>query len=143
MRTTLLIACGNPLRRDDGVAHEVLRIIARTPCRELRSVQQLAPELAAEIAGFGRVVFLDADVRSLHPSIEPVGAVAPASPLTHAADPAQIVALSRVLFGFNGDAHVCRIPARDFSPGEGLGTDELQIMYEAAGEVERLLSHDL
>ncbi|MGA2714190.1 MAG: hypothetical protein ABSG41_13875 [Bryobacteraceae bacterium] len=143
MRTTLLIACGNPLRRDDGVAHEVLRIIARTPCRELRSVQQLVPELAAEIAGFERVVFLDADVRSMHPAIEPVRTAMPGSPLTHAANPAEIVAISRSLFGFNGEALVCRIPARDFSPGESLAPDQLQTMYEAASELERLLEHDL
>lgn len=143
MRTTLLIACGNPLRGDDGVAHEVLRIIASSPSRELRSVQQLVPELAEDIAGFGRVVFLDADARSLRPAIEPVGAVVPDSPLTHTAEPGQIVALSRALFGFQGEAHVCRIPARDFSHGESLSADALQIMHEAADELERLLAHDL
>jgi Ni,Fe-hydrogenase maturation factor len=143
MRTTLLIACGNPLRRDDGVAHEVLRLIARTPCRELRSVQQLVPELAEEIAGFERVVFLDADIRSMHPAIEPVRAAMPGPPLTHTANPAEIVALSRALFGFHGEALVCRIPARDFSPGESLEPDELHMMREAAGELERLLWHDL
>jgi hypothetical protein len=125
------------------VAHEVLRLIARTPSRELRSVQQLVPELAEEMAGFARVVFLDADVRSLRPVIEPVGPVVSDSPLTHAANPAQIVALSRALYSFHGEAHVCRIPARDFSPGESLSPDALQIMYEAAGELDRLLERDL
>ena len=143
MRTTLLIACGNPLRRDDCVAHEVLRLVTRTPRLELLGVQQLVPELAEEIAGFERVVFLDADVRSMHPAIEPVRVTTSGSPLTHAANPSEIVALSRALFGFDGEALVCRIPARDFSPGESLTPDELHMMREAAGELERLLAPDL
>jgi len=30
---TLLIACGNSLRRDDGVAHEVLQLLPAAPER--------------------------------------------------------------------------------------------------------------
>ena len=66
---TLFIACGNPMRRDDGVASEALRRLAQTPDRESRSVHQLTPELAAEAARFDRVVFLDADIRAARVTI--------------------------------------------------------------------------
>jgi hypothetical protein len=96
--------------------------------------------LAEEISGFDRVVFLDADTRSLHPVIEPVPAPPMSrSPLTHAPEPAEIVALSRALFGFDGEALICRIPARDFSPGETLGSCELLSINEAAGGLQGLI----
>jgi len=114
---TLLIACGNTLRGDDGVADEALRLAQLPADCEMRAVHQLTPELAEEIARFRRVVFVDADARSVRLTIEPVGATVARSPLTHVSTPAEIVALATALFGFTGEALVCRIPARDFSPG--------------------------
>ena len=137
---TLLIACGNPLRGDDGAAHEVLRLIAPAPDRATLTVHQLTPELAQEMAGFDRVLFLDADVQCGRPVVEPVPAWTSRSPLTHAANPAEILALSSALFGFGGEAYVCRIPARDFAPREALGPDERRMIDEVAGELERFLA---
>jgi len=111
---TLLIACGNPLRGDDGVAHEVLRSLEPAPDRELLSVQQLTPEIAAELARFERVVFLDADVSATTITIEPVSEALSSSPLSHWSSPAEIVALARGLYRFRGEALVCRITARMF-----------------------------
>ena len=135
---TLLIACGNTLRCDDGVAHLVLRGIAPAPGCETRFVQQLMPELAQELTGFGRVVFLDADARCMNLVIEPLPALVSRSPLTHAADAGEIVALARALFGFTGEAFVCRIPARDFSPGGSLSPVARRAIDEALGELRRL-----
>jgi Ni,Fe-hydrogenase maturation factor len=139
MPGTLLIACGNPLRGDDGVAHEVLRRVGDGIGRELRFVHQLVPELAEEIAGFARVVFVDADVASVSPVIEAVCVTIAGSPLTHAAIPAEIVALARGLFGFEGEAFVCRIPAHDFSVGQGLSPHERDTADEAAKQLNRFL----
>lgn len=138
MMRTLLVACGNPLRGDDGAAPEVLLQVARTPEREFRVVQQLTPELAEEMAPFGRVIFLDADAMALHVAIEPVSEAAQRSPLSHASTPVGVVALSRALFGFAGAALVCRIPARDFSACE-IPPGELPLIREAAAELEHLL----
>jgi len=113
---TLVIAIGNPLRRDDGVAHHVLI----PPGADRRSVLQLTPEIAEEIAGFDSVVFLDGDVTAKEVRIESVDSLPSASTLTHVARPAEIVALARALFGFTGRACTCRIPVSDLSEGEGL-----------------------
>lgn len=136
---TLLVACGNPLRGDDGVAAEVLRLAGPAGNCALLSLHQLTPEIAAEIARFDRVIFLDADVRALTLTIEPVAARTPRSPLTHAASPGEIVALSRALFGFTGEAILCRIPAHDFTPGESAGADALQFAQKAAEEIGNLI----
>jgi len=136
---TLLIACGNPLRRDDGAGHAVAQRIARAPDREVRSVQQLMPELAADIARFDRVVFIDADAASTRVMIERSGAAAACSPVTHAGAHAEIVALSRALFGFTGEALLCRVPARDFSPDAHPGDYSLPFIQQAAEELEKIL----
>jgi hydrogenase maturation protease len=136
---TLLIACGNSLRRDDGVAHEVLQLLPAAPERELLTVQQLTPELAEEICRFERVVFLDADAAPMRPAIEPLGAWAQRSPLSHVATPAEIIALARALFGFTGEALLCRIPVRDFRFGDNLSADALKSARRAADELGKLI----
>jgi len=135
---SLFISCGNTLRCDDGVAHRVLELLPAAAEREVRSVQQLTPELAAEMAGFDLVVFLDADAASLRPAIEPIGAWAPRSPLTHVTEPAEIVALARALFGFTGEALMCKIPARDFRFDDDLSTDGIESALQAAEELRNI-----
>lgn len=125
MMRTLLIACGNPIRRDDAVAAETLRLLAHDPDREMRAVHQLTPELAEEAARFDRVVFLDADTKAARVTIERLDLSRPYSPLTHSTTPAEIVALSRGLFAFSGEAFICRIPARDFSLSANLSGGDL------------------
>src|SRR5579862_6353263 len=111
----LYVAFGNPLRRDDGVAWKVFDTL--NPACGLKQIQP-TPELAAEIAGFKRVVFIDASVDG-ELRLDGIEAHS-ASFFTHAADPAEVVTLSRALYGFSGEAWLCRIPGEDFSHGEGL-----------------------
>jgi hydrogenase maturation protease len=134
---TLYIACGNPLRGDDGAASEVLQLLASVPDRQLRTVHQLTPELAGEMARFDRIVFIDADANAAATgvSVEPVAEAAARSPLTHFSTPAEIIALSRGLFGFAGEALLCRIPAGDFSPGETLSPRTRRLVREAADQL--------
>ena len=112
---TLLIAIGNVFRRDDGAAHRALELLGGT-----RSLMQLTPEIASEIAGYDRVFFLDADLNAGAPRIEPVVADAGIGPLAHSLTPAQIVRLAEQIYGFQGAAFLCRIPGVDFDIGEGL-----------------------
>ncbi len=60
----LVIGYGNDLRCDDGAGRAVAdRIEAMAlPGVEVRSVQQLAPELALDIACAETVVFVDASI---------------------------------------------------------------------------------
>jgi hydrogenase maturation protease len=133
--STLLIAIGNSLRRDDGVAHRVLDLLGDAGA-DVRSVLQLTPELSEEISRYDQVVFLDADVgasdlnvldpsragqsRSV-PRMEVIEMDSPAcSPLGHSFAAAEIAALSRSLYNFDGEAILCRIPVSDFGEGESL-----------------------
>jgi Ni,Fe-hydrogenase maturation factor len=129
---TILIACGNLLRGDDGAAQRVLDLVGPHSGAELRSVQQLLPELAGEIADAELVVFLDAAIDCDGLSLEPVREPEAPPALTHVSKPSEIVVLSRTLFGFKGLAFQCRIPVADLSTGAGLSPFAESFAQEAA-----------
>ena len=99
--------------------------------------QGLLPELAMEIAQAPRVVFVDADVRVRHVTLERL-AHEDARAAGHAWSPESLVVLARGL-GFSGDAWVCRIPVLACGHGEGL-TEEAE---RAAEEAATMLSGTL
>jgi hydrogenase maturation protease len=135
----LLIAQGNRLRRDDGVAHAVLERLDPASDVEPRAILQLTPEVAEDIAGYEMVIFIDADAGATDLSIEPINQPPPAPALTHVSRPAEVVELSRALFGFSGRAFLCRIPVDDFSPGERLSRRASALAVQAAKKLELLL----
>lgn len=139
MKLSLVIAIGNPLRRDDGVAYQVAKALAARPGLHKRKVMQLTPELAAVMPAYRTVVFVDADSGADEAGIRAIDEVAAPSPLTHASTPAQVVALARVLFGFAGRAYVCHVPVTDLSPGEGLSPLAQQFAEQATGEIEHIM----
>ena len=130
--TELFIALGNPLCRDDGVAARVLELLQ--PAASLTMIQA-TPELAAEIAGARRVVFIDACADSEHVRLDPLPDHS-STALTHSIDPGTIVALSRRLYGFAGEAWLCRVPGIDFTVGEGL-SETGEVNAELAVELLR------
>ncbi len=130
----LVITIGNPLRRDDGVAHHV-----RIPRGiEKRAVLQLTPELASQIAPYDAVIFIDADVSLQAPRMKEIHSTTRASRLTHVSTPHEIVALARALYRFTGRAFVCRIPVTDLGAGEGLSRQARRSAERAGREVYKI-----
>ncbi len=131
--TTLLIAIGNSLRRDDGAAHRAVAWMSLPAGVRLRSVHQLTPELAQEISGFDEVIFVDAaTVGGPGSSLEELEGSGARPALGHAGSPAQVVDLARRLYGFQGRALVCSIPGTDFGAGEGLSPTAANAAADAA-----------
>ena len=63
MKRVLIIACGNPLRGDDGlgwVVADCLTAVLNDPSVEIIRTQQLAPELAEKVSRSELVVIVDA-----------------------------------------------------------------------------------
>ena len=134
----LLIAIGNPLRGDDGVAAVLLEELAEelggwsTPAAELQAVHQLTPELALALAQASRVLFLDACVssRTTEPWIEPLGPAqsslnAPGlatSLSTHSLEPPALQAMACTLYEWKGEASLLRVPAFAFPHGTGFSS---------------------
>jgi hydrogenase maturation protease len=122
----LVIGIGNPLRGDDGAGALLAEPVGG------RSVQQLTPELAADLAELEAVLFIDA-------WLAPVGAAPQLTVITPAAgaaeshrlEPAQLLAISQALYGCAPQAHLLRVPAYRFDHGTALSA-ELQAALPAA-----------
>ncbi|WP_193814970.1 hydrogenase maturation protease [Cyanobium sp. LEGE 06143] len=115
----LVIGIGNPLRGDDGVGALLAEQVGGL------SVQQLTPELAADLAPLQRVLFIDAWLAPQQPGplpqprLDPLPAVSPGvgSGTSHHLDPAQLLAITTALYGRAPSAFWLRIPAHSFSHG--------------------------
>jgi len=125
-RPTLVVGWGNLLRRDDGVGAFVAERVALTgPAGVETSVlHQLTPEVAAEMAAFEDVIFVDAYLA--HPGagvnvseVTPQPA-AKTGLLAHHLSPAGLLSLCRKLYGETPRCRVVAVPAFDLTLGEGL-----------------------
>ncbi len=136
-----LIALGSVLRRDDGAAHYALALLGPVPGVEILDLIQLTPEVALDISEAELAVFIDADTEAGETRLTPVGPVPESpSPLAHSLRPEEVIELSRRLFGFRGQAWLCRIPGKDFGEGEGLTAECARNARRAAELLRGLLS---
>lgn len=133
----LIIAIGNRLRADDGVAHRVADLLTGAP---IRRVHQLTPEVAADMQEADTVIFLDADPAADHPSLERVQSPAQtAGSLSHSMTPEVVVTMASRLYGFQGDAWLCRLYARDFSASPEISPEAAAQLEPAAQLIQNLL----
>lgn len=137
-RSALVIGIGNPLRGDDGVgallAEQAAVLTAAEPGGSVavRSMQQLTPELAAELASLDAVLFIDAcsDPESVEPRLRNL-APAGASGASHRLEPAALLAISQALYGRVPDAQVLLVPARAFGHGTALSAELRAVLPQA------------
>jgi hydrogenase maturation protease len=104
MRRLLVLAYGNPLRGDDGVARHIAQALGKTlhdPSTEIVILHQLTPELAETVSKAEAVIFLDAVAGALpgHISLESLDAApSDSATWTHILTPSSLLALSRALY---------------------------------------------
>ncbi len=105
MIRTLIIACGNPLRADDGVGWRVAEALEEAiedSTVRIKTVHQLTPELAEDVSQAQTVFFVDA-AESENPGsvrVEPLREMPGMSAcLTHSVRPATLLWLARALCG--------------------------------------------
>ncbi len=137
-RRHLVIGIGNTLRGDDGVG---ALLAERRPCglgMEARSVQQLTPELAADLAALEAVLFIDA-WRAPAGAVPELSAIVPAADEvdSHQLQPAALLAISLALYGRAPQACLLRVPAHSFSHSPDLSAE----LRAALPEAQRLLRH--
>jgi hydrogenase maturation protease len=130
---TLVVGYGNDLRSDDGAGRVVADRIEALglPGVTVRSVSQLTPELALEMAGADRVIFVDASVEVARTTLGTVGLeTADDSPWTHFTTPAALLAMTGEVGPVPAHAHTVSIPVADLglgidlSPIAGAGVEE-------------------
>ena len=146
--TTLLIAYGNSLRRDDGagliMADRLLKVW-KTPGRCIKA-HQLLPEMAEDIAQEDVSVVLFVDTRDASGEkgdrivqVRPI-AIDEASPsLGHQLDPAALLTYVGLLYGRQPAGWLITAPGVDFGHGEGLS----HIAQEAIDSAVDYLSREM
>jgi hydrogenase maturation protease len=137
-RKRLVIGIGNPLRGDDGVGSWLAEQAALLTAADsggpvaVRSVHQLTPELAEELAQLEEVLFIDAWLAPATAAPELTEIVpAPGAADSHRLEPAQLLAMGQALFGPMPRAHLLQVPAHAFAHGMEL-SEELEATLPAA-----------
>lgn len=143
MADIVVIGYGNAMRSDDGLGLRVAEAIAEAnyPGVRVRTVFQLVPELAPELAETRLVIFVDALVDSGGSvvALTPVEAEEITDWSTHAADPRTLLALTRSVFGRTPEAWWLKVPGRQFDFGEGLSSTAEDRMRQAISRIEELI----
>ena len=139
----LVVGYGNELRGDDGIGARVAEDIAAAnyPGVRVRSVCQLVPELAAEVAEARIVIFVDAlaDPNRAAVELTPVGAEEITDWSTHSADPRTLLALTRAVYRRAPEAWWLTVPGRNFDVGEGLSSVAEENLRQAIARIKKLI----
>lgn len=143
MRRVLLIGFGNPARGDDGLGPALAQAIERLhlPNVTVDSDYQLTVEDSTTIAEHGIVIFADATETGPEPfTFKRVDAREPASFSSHAAEPAEVLALAEQLFHATTEAYILGIRGYDFTPfKEGLTAQAAANLAKAVAHIEEIL----
>ena len=117
---SLVIGYGNDLRSDDGAGRAVAdRVEAlHLPGVAVRSVIQLTPELALEIAEVDTVVFVDASVEVTETTAAPVTPESPdPSAMSHYSTPGTLLGMTATIGRVPSTAVAISIPVTDIGLG--------------------------
>src|SRR5215472_13547711 len=127
MARVLIIAYGNPLRADDGMAHRVadgLEAKFSEEDVEIVRPQQLGPELAESASRVRCVIFVDAAASGSPGEIQirELDSIPSANPpaFGHALPPSTIVRLSEQLYGVRIHAISATVTGQNFEHGDEL-----------------------
>lgn len=140
----LILAYGNPLRSDDGVAWraaEELKLNLSAPEIEIVCAQQLAPEMAEKLSWVDAVIFVDAaeqgqpgEVRC-NALVEPLAGVR----FSHQLSPTAIVALAKQLYGASPQAYCVTLTGECFDDGDSLSAVAEGALPRFIAKVEALV----
>jgi hydrogenase maturation protease len=148
----VVIAYGNPLRTDDGLAWRAADELQKkfsSPEIEILQVHQLAPELAESISRAHAVIFVDAAAPQpgkTHPGeirIVEIGEHeinrAPNSALHHQFSAISLLAIARQLYRSCPRAFVATLTGEDFNIGESLSPKIQYALPEFVQRIEKFI----
>ncbi|MEN4042894.1 MAG: hydrogenase maturation protease [Anaerolineaceae bacterium] len=154
MSNTIIIGYGNPDREDDGVAWHILSELSSrlgNPAPDLYSDGfepqgnpidflfrlQLMPELAAIIAGYDRVCFVDAHTGAVPEDVHfvQVNAQFQASPFTHHMTPDTCLSLAQALYGRSPEAILVSVRGYQFGFEHSLSPGAARLAKIAADRI--------
>lgn len=142
MARVLVLAYGNPLRSDDGVAWRVADVLRdRYPSARVVSAHQLTPEFAEAAAEAEYVLFIDAAQGGEPGRIVcvPVDTKMDRRQSSHWLTPSQLIALCQELYGREPRAVTISIAGACFDHGETLSEAIRTALPELIKQAEILI----
>ena len=147
MSHSIILACGNPLRADDGVALHIAHCLRAGLCdpeTEIQCAQQWTPELAETISRAELAIFVDASA-AVPPGeiqLKPVSSAKDGLGVTtHSLSPAQLLALARELYQRAPErAFLLTIGGESFEHGKQFSPPVRRAIPTALTQVKALLS---
>lgn len=146
----MVIAYGNSLRGDDGLAWDAAREVKKKfPDIEIVERHQLVPELAESISRCEAVIFVDAaapeaggnqagEIRIVEIS-EPESRRDLSSPFHHQYSPGSLLTLVAQLYGAKPRAFIASLVGQDFSPCEHLSPAVEHALPQFVARIENLI----
>ncbi len=118
----LVIGYGSDLHGDDALGPRIAAAVAGWGRPEVRGLarHELLPELAADIAEAGRVIFVDADPAADEVTLTPLSAASSGVGLGHALTPGGLLALAAEVYGRRPPASLLAVPGENFGLGDTL-----------------------
>ncbi len=139
----LIIAYGNPLCSDDGIAWhaaDLLRERFSPDKAEIICVHQLIPELAESVSQAQGAIFLDAGQIGVPGEICQARVAQGTEVLfgTHMLTPAQLMTLSHVLYGNSPNAYEVSVTGESFAHGEQLSRKVKSALPQLIEVIDRI-----
>jgi hydrogenase maturation protease len=153
----LIVAYGNPLRCDDGIAWRAAEALDgkfSSADVEIMVLHQLAPEIADAVRHRELVLFLDAaccddieharpgEVRAREISAEEIREHNPGQ-FSHVYSPAKVLDLARELYHATPHALVITVAGEDFGHGESLSPAVAQALPSVVAQTESVIQRFL
>lgn len=146
MSDTLVIACGNSLRSDDGVAHVAAHAIQAWRICDVRvlCVHQLLPELVEEMKSADRILFVDAglDTGDVAYRVRAMSPHASRRNFGHHETPENLLALLHSVERRQTEAWLLSIRATSFDHGEAITPEARSNAEEALVWIHVFLTAD-
>ena len=157
MPRILIVAYGNPLRCDDGIAWRAAEMLeSKFPASEVEILQlhQLAPEVADAVRQRDLVVFLDAACLEVDGKNQPgdiclreipnPDVTSPATgQFSHVYSPEKVLHLARELYQASPKAYVLTVTGEDFGHGDGLSGPVKAALPALLAKVEQIIGDHL
>ena len=141
MDQVLVIAIGNPLRCDDGLAWHVADDLSRDAnAHEILRVHQLTPELSEAVSRATTVIFVDAASEGEPGEVrcEKVIASAPEVHFSHHFTPSAALAQAKTLYGSNPIAFSVTMTGECFEHGDALSRCVVEGMPHLLAKIRAL-----
>jgi hydrogenase maturation protease len=149
MPAVLIIAYGNPMRCDDGIAWRAADTLAAKISEsevEILRLHQLTPELADTVRNFETVIFVDAascaapqDKPGMIRLEEIRGGTREPARFSHVLSPKKILDLALQLYGANPRAFVVTVTGEDFGHGDSLSATVASALPEMIARIKCLI----